>query len=248
MKAGNVNDKTIAPADAIVDVAALDVRVAPYDWPFATREATRIDTHWNQARADKPRLFDGRVLLSRSLETEPGGTLRGTAFETGFKSFMAWRDFGFPDPTVFNCFAMPALRAVDGAFVLGAMGAATANAGRLYFPAGTPEPSDADADGRVDFAGNILRELEEETGLSPSDVVLDPGWTIVFDGSRVACMRIVRCDLSLEAMQARLVTFNAGQAEPELDHLVGVRSPEDFDQKRMPDFMIRYMTHALVQP
>lgn len=238
----------IAPSHGIMRVAAIDLRVAPHDWPFATREGARIDAHWDRVRVDKPRLFDGRVLLSRSLEAEPGGTLHGTSFEIGFKSFMAWRDFGFPDPAVFNCFAMPALRAADGAFVLGSMSAATANAGRLYFPAGTPEPSDADAEGRVDFAGNILRELEEETGLSPSEVELDPDWTIVFAGPRVACMRIARCGLTVEALQARLAAFNADQAEPELDHLVAVRGLDDFDAERMPDFMIRYMAHVLERP
>ncbi len=233
-------------------VAALDVRIAPFDWPFARNEAARIDTHWKGMLAEKPKLFDGRVLLAHSLAIEaggrPGDTLRATAFETGFKSFMAWRDFGFPDRAVYNCFAMPALRAADGAFVLGAMAATTANAGKLYFPAGTPEPSDADADGRVDFTGNILRELEEETGLSPLEVKLDRDWTIVFSGPRVACMRIVRSHLTVEALQARLASFNKGQTAPELDRLVGVRSSADFVSSSMPDFMIRYLTYALAQP
>ena len=229
-------------------VAALDVRLAPFDWPFARNAAARIDAHWQGMLAEKPALFDGRVLLSRSPAIAPGPTLRAAAFETGFKAFMAWRDFGFPGAAVYNCFAMPALRAVDGAFVLGAMAASTANAGRLYFPAGTPEPSDADADGRVDFEANILRELEEETGLAPAEVTLDQGWTIVFAGPRVACMRIVRSDLTLEALQARLAAFNEGQAAPELDRLVGVRSPADFVPECMPDFMIRYLTYALAQP
>ena len=142
---------------------------------------------------------------------------------------------------------MSALRAADGAFVLGAMAATTANAGKLYFPAGTPEPSDADAEGRVDFAGNILRELEEETGLSPAEVKLDRDWTIVFSGPRVACMRIVRSHLTVKALQARLAAFNKGQTAPELDRLVGVRTTADLVPGSMPDFMIRYLTYALAQ-
>ena len=55
---------------------------------------------------------------------------------------IAWRDWGFPDRAVRNCFSAGAIRASDGAFVLGVMGAQTANAGKIYFPAGTPDPSD----------------------------------------------------------------------------------------------------------
>ncbi len=44
-------------------------------------------------------------------------------FETDFASFLAWRDWGFPDNSVFNGFGMGALRGSDGAFVLGEMAA-----------------------------------------------------------------------------------------------------------------------------
>ena len=229
---------------AIERVDTIDVRIEPHDWRFATEQAARIDTHWTDLRNEKPALFDGRVLLAHRLSIEQGG-LRGGCFETSYKSFLSWRDFGFPDPHVRNLFAMPALRAADGAFMLGEMSAATANAGRLYFPAGTPEPSDADVDGWVDFDANILRELEEETGLSSGEVTLERGWTIVSDGSLVACMKIAQSTLSAGGLQAKLTAFNTTQKHPELASLVPVYTHEDYDAARMPSFMLRYLTHAL---
>ena len=231
----------------LATVTAIDLRVEPHDWAFARENEARIDAHWAALRLDKPSLFDGRVLLSHALAIEPagGGLLRGRYFETSYRSFIGWRDFGYPGAPVSNCFALPALRSACGAFMLGAMSATTANAGRLYFPAGTPEPADADADGRVDFDANILRELEEETGLGPGDVTLDPTWRVVRAGPLVALAKVARSRLDAEALQARFAAFRATQAEPELDRLVPVRDTGDFDAQRMPAFMLRYLADAL---
>ena len=198
-------------------VAAIDYRCTPYDWAFARDEAAGIDRFWTAALAEKPALFDGRVLMAHQLAVEPDGDglLRASGFETGYKPFLAWREFGFPGASLANLFAMAALRSRDGAFMLGQMSAGTTSAGRLYFPAGTPEPCDV-RDGLVDLQGNVLRELEEETGLTAADVVLDPGWVVVFDGARVACMKPARCHLGAAALAERVQAFRATQAEPEL--------------------------------
>ena len=121
------------------DVDAVDVRVEPFDWPFARNEAARIAAHWAERVAERPAMFDGEVLLQHEgrLVVENGRRVwRGSAFVTRFSAFLAWRDFGAPGLPVTNIFSMAALRASDGAFLLGIMGAHTANAGRIYFPAG----------------------------------------------------------------------------------------------------------------
>ena len=216
----------------------------PYDWRFAREEAARIDARWAQIRVDKPGLFDGRVLLSRDLAITDD-VLGGTSFECGYKPFLCWREFGYPGEPVKNLFAMPALRGDDGVFLLGRMSAATANAGRLYFPAGTPEPADVGADGFVDYAGSILRELEEETGIGASEVTLDPRWTVVFAGPLVACMKVVRAPCAAAALIERVAGFIASQDKPELDALVAVAGPDDFDDAHMPPFMLHYLAEAL---
>jgi len=91
-------------------------------------------------------------------------TMLGTGEQPLDEGFLAWRDWGFPDKDVFNGFGMGALRCADGAFVMGEMAGHTANAGRVYFPAGTPDLDDIDG-GMVDIVGSVTREVEEETGL-----------------------------------------------------------------------------------
>ena len=230
---------------AIQHVAAIDFRCEAYRWTFAYDEVARIDAHWAALRAEKPGLFDGRVLMAHRLIVDPAAaTLRASGFETGYKPFLCWRDFGFPGAPVVNIFAMAALRSADGAFILGEMSAGTASAGRLYFPAGTPEPSDANAAGLVDLEASALRELNEETGFGPADFTVEPGWTIVFDGALVACMKRLRSSRTTAALMQRFAAFHANERDPELDAVVPVRSPEDLDEARMPAFMLSYLRAA----
>ena len=234
-------------AMATAVVARIDGRVEPYEWPFARDESERIDARWAEIRRTKPALFDGRVLMARRPALVEG-RLACASFVTGYKPFLCWRERGYPqddaDP-VFNLFAMPALQAADGAFMLGRMSAGTANGGRLYFPAGTPEPGDAGPEGWVDFDGNILRELQEETGIAPGEVSLDARWTLVLAGPLIACMKVVRSPLAAAGIEARVAAFLAGQSDPELDGLHAVAGLGDLDPARMPPFMVHYLREAL---
>lgn len=225
-------------------VCRLEIAIAAHEWRFPHDHADRIEAHWSALRRRKPGLFDGAVLLFRDLAVE-GDRLVGSAFVVGYKSFLCWRDFGYPGERVHNLFAMPALRASDGAYMVGRMSAGTANAGRLYFPAGTPEPSDAGAGGQVDFNANILRELHEETGIGAGEVQLDDRWTVLFAGPLVACMKIARAPFTAAALTDRVARFVAGQGEPELDELLAVRGAGDLDPAHMPAFMVHYLRGAL---
>lgn len=118
-------------------------------------------SHFAARREQNPGLWNGRVLLAHEASVQQDN-LRFSFLETDFASFLAWWDWDFPDHTVFNCFAMGAIRSADGAFLLGQMGPHTAKPGRIYFPAGSPEPGDI-TNGEVDLVGNMFRELEEET-------------------------------------------------------------------------------------
>lgn len=168
-------------------VATVDLSLVPYDWPLARTRRAEIDAHFAALAAVRPHLWNGRVLLARNIALD-GAVLRGQAFETDFASFLWWRDMGFPDPAVRNVFAMAAVRTSEGAFLLGIMADHTANAGRVYFPAGTPDPDDI-RDGRIDFAASAARELAEETGLDAARLSVSPHWSAVFDGPRIALMR-----------------------------------------------------------
>jgi 8-oxo-dGTP pyrophosphatase MutT (NUDIX family) len=229
-------------ASRILSIDALDLAFAARPWAFAEAEAERIDQHWRARVARQPRLFNGRVLLMgrHTIDAGPqGATFSGEYFETDYAAFLAWRDFGFPDPTVANAFAMAALVGADGAFLLGEMAAHTANAGSTYFPAGTPDPNDV-FDGKVDLAASALRELGEETGIAADEVAQDQDWTVVYAPPRIACLKIMRLAEPAEAVKARIEAFLAADPDAELAGMRLVRGPPDVDRARTPGFIVDF--------
>jgi 8-oxo-dGTP pyrophosphatase MutT (NUDIX family) len=222
----------------IYRVTTLDLPVRRYAWPFAEQRREDIDAHFTARQAEKPQMWNGRVLLGRN-PAFSGTSFSAEAFETSFASFLAWRDWGFPDKDVFDGFGMGALRCTDGAFALGEMGQHNATAGRVYFPSGTPDPSDV-RDGRLDIAGSVAREMEEETGLSPADYRTDPDWDCVVMGSIVAMIRLLDVPFTGEALRARIEANLARQREPELSGIHLVRGVSDFTPA-MPRFVTAYL-------
>jgi 8-oxo-dGTP pyrophosphatase MutT (NUDIX family) len=226
---------------AVVAIDDLDLAFAPRRWPFADERRADIDAHFAARQQKTPGIWNGRVLLLSECSLHDR-RLTGTFFETDFASFMAWRDWGCPDQTVANCFAMGALRAADGAFILGVMGAQTANAGRVYFPAGTPEPDDIRG-ATVDLESNLVRELAEETGLTADDVRVQPGWSAVPAGPRIALFKRLEVEISAAALRSRILAHLAREKEPEFSEIRIVRGPDDLDPM-MPPFVTAFLLHA----
>lgn len=208
-------------------------------WSFAQERAAEIEAHWQSRLEKNPHLYNGRVLLMHPPK-RIDGRLEGICSAVEFKAFTAWRDMGFPDRSRANLFAMAALRCAEGAFLLGEMGPKTASAGRIYFPAGTPDLSDL-KDGRLDLEGSVWRELLEETGLARDDVACEPGWTVVCEAAYVACMKTMRLPYPAAEAMARIDRFLAQEKDPELSRVIAMASPADFIRDRMPAFMCAYL-------
>jgi 8-oxo-dGTP pyrophosphatase MutT (NUDIX family) len=218
-------------------ITTLDLAFEPRPWPFADERRAGISAHFAVKQREKP-IWNGRILLGR----EPvftGERFSASYFEADFASFLAWRDWGFPDAGVFNGFGMGALRCSDGAFVLGEMGQHTSNAGRIYFPSGTPDLDDIRGNA-VDIAGSVAREVEEETGLAPADYRPSAHWDCVVSGAAIAMIRILDVDLTGEALRARIEANLALQRQPELSAIHLVRERRDLTAA-MPRFVAAFV-------
>ncbi len=207
---------------AIHRVTTLDLNVRPRPWPFAEERRTEIEAHFAIRQREKPKIWNGRILLARD-PVFAGDRFSACYFDADFASFLAWRDWGFPDRGVFNGFGMGALRCSDGAFVLGEMGQHTANAGRIYFPSGTPD-----------------LDVEEETGLTPADYRAGPHWDCVVSGAAIAMIRMLYVEAKGEELRARIEANLARQDQPELSAVHLVRDSGDFTAS-MPRFVTAFI-------
>jgi 8-oxo-dGTP pyrophosphatase MutT (NUDIX family) len=234
----------------LLKVRELDLVFESARWAFAERQAASIAAHWVRMTKAKPALFNGRVLLlgRRAIVTGPDGavTLKGAFFATDYADYLAWEQFGFPGDPVDNCFSMAALRGSDGAFLLGEMAHHTINAGQIYFPAGTPDPTDVFG-GRVDLEASARRELLEETGVDASEAAIARGWTVVFADRRIACMKLMTLAVPAARAKARIEAYLAQDPHAELSRMHVVRSPRDIDDSRVPVFVADYLRDAFAQ-
>lgn len=227
--------------DAVHEVSRLKLAYAPQPWPFATERRSEIDAHFEHARRERPGIWNGQVLVMHRHRLERGA-LEGAFLQTDFASFMAWRDWGFPETGVTNCFSMGALRASDGGWIMGVMAPQTSAGGKIYFPAGTPDPDDV-VDGMVDLAGSVIREVAEETGLGASDFIEEDGWHCVVDGPRIALMKVLQAHDPAEALRRRILEHLVRDKAPELADIRIVRSRRDFDPM-MPRFVTTFLDHT----
>ena len=234
--------------EPMLDIMAIDrieARLTPWDWPFLRTHRAEIDDHWASLSQGKAELFNGRVILQHRSHTRIGEDgariVEAEYFETDYAAFVARKHLAPASDPVRNGFAMAALKANDGAYLLGIMGGHTFNAGKIYFAAGTPDLDDVRADGTVDLEGSVLRELEEETGLRRDEVSIRTGWEAVTGRHEIAFMRHVGLDLDAESARAEIMARIARQMEPELAGIAIVRSVSDIDAERMPPFMQAYL-------
>ncbi|ASY69397.1 DNA mismatch repair protein MutT [Sinorhizobium fredii USDA 205] len=216
-------DRTAWPAEGTVfPVSKIDIEVSSDPHPFHLAEAERARQSWQREIAANPHLFDGRMVLQRSIRIAEG-RIAARAHIVPYSTFLWWRRTR--EPGAYHLFGMPMLLSSDGAMIAIRMGAHTANPGRVYSPGGSLEPEDI-VDGRCDVAGNIAREVREETGISLSEAVAESGWHAIHMDSTVTVFRVFRLSATADEMLARVAAHVAADPHPEIDEAVAIRGPE----------------------
>lgn len=227
-------------SDRIFRVSRIEAVLAPHHWPWAEENRERIAAHWAERKAAKPAIFNGRILMV-SETRQASDLLHVRFFETDYANLIAWLDWGAPDRSVQNGFAMGALGGADGGFLLGVMAAHTSQAGRIYFPAGTPDLSDVRPDGVVDLTSSITREIEEETGLDSGAYAMEADWIVVMHAGLTGFMRRLTLPIPAEAARNAILAHLAREEAQELADIRIASSPADIDEQAMPGYLKAFL-------
>ena len=211
-------------------------------WAFAEENRDAIAEHWAGLQARHPHIWNGGVLICTSARID-NGRLGASFVGTDYASFLAWRDWGRPDPAARNCFGSAAVLSSDGALIYGRMGRHTINAGQVYPPGGSLEPADVDGEGYVDVIGSIRRELQEETGLDPA--AARAGDTIaIFTNGKISVAQAFHFGLTAAEIEAVAAAHIATAAEEELESVVIMRDASQIDST-MPDYAVALARYFL---
>lgn len=224
-------------------ISRVDLRLVDRVWPFAVERGEEIAAHWARRASENPALWNGKLLISASPRVS-GDCLRAQTFEIDYASYTAWRDWGYEDKTHFNIFGSALIRSCEGHLIFGRMAGHTAGAGLIYPPAGSLDPGDVDAGGKIDVFASALRELREETGLSVTEARQGEDF-VVWCGQKISVTRVFNFDRGTEALASAISTFVSNQDRPELSEIVVLRSMADVDMENTEPYAIMIAAHLL---
>jgi 8-oxo-dGTP pyrophosphatase MutT (NUDIX family) len=212
------------PAEqAIFPVSDVLLRVVEGQHPYFVSNEVDISANWNAEFAANPALFNGQMMLARSLEIRDG-FISGDMHTVSYATFLLWRKTRQAD-TAIHIFGLPIVMSADGAMIVVRMGTHTANPGRVYCAAGSLDPDDI-RDGICDIDGNMAREVMEETGLDLRDAQRSDGYHALYERGIVTVFRLYRFAETAEELVDRIERHIAVDPHGELDAVYAVRTPD----------------------
>lgn len=210
----------------IMTPISTDLRVVDTPLSFEAAHRAAIDAHWQKQLTANPKLWNGPFFLFTGVHLD-GETLRGQAHPTDFATFLYHRhvDRGH-DHDVMHITGTSLAVTDDGVIVAMEMASHTANAGHIYFPAGSFDPQDV-IDNKLDTMFNVRREIREELGVDLAASDFEPRWIGVSHDDTWHVAIPCQLPMSFAALDARFRQYQAEGGDDELARLVPIRTFED---------------------
>lgn len=213
------------PADGqVFAISGIDMRLEPGRHSFEEAEEAAIAENWERETAANPALFNGPIVLQEEIALL-GGAVQARARMSNFATLLWWRKQTPPrSGRMLVASAVPI--SSDGAAIAIRMASHTANAGMVYFAAGSLDASDLRTDGTVDVLGSMGREMVEETGLRVEDATADRVVYAVSSGNWFYLFRLHRFPWTAAEMCRRVEAHMVADPDPEIDAVYPLTSAD----------------------
>lgn len=194
-------------------------------------QRSEIMRYWNSVMHGNNRLWNGVFYMFTDVKIE-NSVLFARGHKTDFATFLYWRDHGRSDQlthitgTTFPQFA-------DGALLAIKMADHTANAGKIYFPAGAFDGDDI-VDGSFDVTINIRRELQEEIGLDMQESWISGPLLASNDHNAFHIAQPMLLPVGFEQLQNHWIKHRAHGGDDEIERLVPICHRDDIPLEMPP--------------
>lgn len=233
--------------DGVTSVTRCRLIATDRTWAYAADNTAAIERHWRRRLDQTPTFFNGTVyLLDRARQTDDA--FQGEFLTTDFKSYLYWREAGFPEAGVRDCFGSALLRSADGAILLGTQRAGNLNSGQSYLPGGFIDVKDRHPDGSIDIEKSILRELAEETGLATEDLTVRPGYRLARSGPLLSISVEIHASANAQDLARNIEAAIAADPKSELQAVTFVRDVGALNALVVPAFARALMSVLLPKP
>jgi hypothetical protein len=200
----------------VFPATGVDLRVVAGTWDFAERHRDEIAAHWEKRVRERPRFFNGIIHLVCSYAVSPERVLSARFVRTDFASFLYWRETGWRDASVMDCFGTAIVLSAEGRVLLGQQRGGNLNDGAIYPPSGFIDPADIGNDGAIDIDASVRREVAEETGLEDPDLTGTGTYIITIAGPVLSIGVPLHSPLDEATLQERIARHIAADPESEL--------------------------------
>lgn len=220
----NMHDNTLwAPELDPVPLTAVNLQLVDGPHPLYLANRRAIEENWLEEAKANPHLFNGEMVLQRSLFFRDG-VIHGVAHVISYSTLLWWRKQADPEGA-FHLFGFAVIVSRDGAIIAIRMSDRTANPGQVYCAAGSLDLSDAE-DGKLDLVGNMHREVREETGLDLAESEAEPHFHASHSQNRVVVFRRHYFPLTADEIVARIERHMETDEEQEIAGAVVIRSAD----------------------
>lgn len=205
-------------------------------WPYAERNASAINAHWQAQIADNPNYFNGWVHVLSSWSVDDRNVFHGQFFRTDFRSYLYWRHRGFEESGALDGFGSALIVSRDNQVMLGEQASGHVNTGLVDCIGGFIDERDCLTDGRLVIDASIVREVKEETGLQDTELERRPGYWIAESQKQISIAIVFQARQKAADLTQRIASFLATEDKPELDSVRFVSAASLSTETRIPDY------------